>query len=413
MELERTLDTHEVAMSIREPACSVQYEGTLDQAALEEAFRSLCDRALVLRSCIQDDGHAHKLCIPHEHYPDFVQVAGSYDNLLRIIRYPNRIRHGVCRLIVVEAGNTGHVALQANHAVMDARSILGIFLELWRAYTNLVEFGYPPLGPLWGLPRAPSALLDKNPSVARRLLGDGLNPFIEETTNLLAHSEFGDPPYQRRLIMTAERTSFLIAAARNMKVSVHSLVCGSILDSSRAIIPSSGTTLMTCCSVVDLRSLFDPPISPMEVGDFSLPHCVDVDIAMGESPIDLAKKIKANLDEFKSGRSALNVSPNVDVNEDRFPHLSRISVSNVGVVPHFPSPNGLMFVDFQFVSHIVDQLPIMRPTAGYGVYTFDGKLIVDAVFPRHVFSPVDVDSVTTRCDHNLERIYGNVAIDLE
>ncbi|SFQ02500.1 Phthiocerol/phthiodiolone dimycocerosyl transferase C-terminus [Amycolatopsis rubida] len=405
MNHERRLDPREVNLRHLEPACAVEYEGELDTRLLRQAFRILSGRYLVLRSCIRDDGHAHAMHVPAGHYPSLVTLTGSRDDLLAMVRYPNRIEHGTSRLIAAArpgAESTGWIALQVNHAVMDGRTVQKFLAELWEIYSALAEGRHVQPGPGTGLPRAPSEFLASHHAIVNDLLNGAPNPFTAPE----AHPEVGDFPREKWLMLTEEETGQLVAASRIFGTSVHALVCGAILGSTRRRIPIPGLAPMTCSSIVDLRTRANPPLDPVDTANFSLWTDVAVGVAPDDDPVAVGKSMKKTLQSARAkprhGDAVAHTGR--DTAFGRYAHLLTVAITNPGVIPPYATPPGLSFVRLQWLNSVANQFPVKSPHAVYAAYTFNGCITVNGIFPRELFSGEDIESIDNDLRTNLRRM---------
>lgn len=394
MKFERSLDPREVNLRHLEPACSLRYEGALDIPLLEKSFRILSDRYAVLRSCIRDGAGSQTLYLPSDHYPDLVRVTGSREELLQRMRYPQRIEHGVCRLIVADdrsAGDRGWVALQINHAVMDGRTAQSLFAELWVIYTKLISGEKVSVESPFGLSRPPTDFVDDNLPLIRELLRGAPNPFSLAASK----PEVGEFPHEQWIGLTVEETSLLIAAARTLQTSVHALVCGSMLSSSRSRLSFPEPVPMQCCSIVDLRARARDPIGPLETANFSVWACVDVVVAPDDSPISIGRNVKQGLETTVAKKDSISARPAVDKDVERqgYAHFLKIEVTNPGVIRPFSSPPDLRFIEFQWLHAVANQYPVKSSNAVYAVYTFNGQMTINGIFPSDLFSETDVECI--------------------
>ncbi|WP_236787820.1 hypothetical protein [Amycolatopsis sp. GM8] len=399
----RSLDPREVNLRHLEPALAVAYEGHLDTVILEKAFRILGERYLFLRSCIRDDGESPTLHIPTDHYPEFVALAGSWDDLRSTLRYPARIEHGVCRLIVTTAGRSGHVALQVNHSIMDGRTVQTLFAELWDHYTELAEGHAIDPTPSVGLTQPPTAFVDENWPTIQKLLGTSPNPFAEKRNTPV----IGEFPDERWLVLSPEDTDSFVAASRGLKTSVHALVCGSMLNAARRHIPLATPVRMTCGSIVDLRSRATPPLSPTDTANFSVWSGVDVAVALDEDPISIGRNVKQALDAALGPGGGEPVAPpdvRAERDTDQFTHLRTIAVTNPGIVATFASPRDLSFTALHWLHSVASQFPVKSAHAVYAAYTFNRQMTITGIYPREHFSTGDVDTIFGTLRDNLRAI---------
>lgn len=390
---ERRLDPREVNLRHLEPACALQYRGKLNSRLLERSFRILSDRYPVLRSCIRDDGHARTLHIPADHYPDLVMLQGSREDLLAMLRYPNRIEHGTSRLIVASQSGFGWVALQVNHAVMDGRTVQKFFAELWDIYTALAEGRNVPSDLGVRLPRPPSEFSASNQVVVDGLLNGAPNPFTAPE----ATPEVGAFPREKWLDLTAEQTGHFVAASKAFGTSVHALVCGVILTSTRQRIPVPGRVSMTCCSIVDLRTRVEPPLDPTETANFSLWTSVAVDVAPDDDPVAVGRSVKKALHsppaKLRPARAPVKADP--DAAFGSYAHLRAAAITNPGIIPSYSTPPELTFVRLQWLNSVANQYPVKSPHAVYAAYTFNGCLTINGIFPRDLFTEADIEAIDT------------------
>lgn len=402
--LERYLDPIELIGAQMKPACSVEYEGPIDADALSKAFRFLCTRYPVLRASIHRDRKGYLLHVPSTCYPELLVLTGNLTDLLREIRHPPGTEHGLFRLILMrDKEDCGHVALQVNHAVMDAGALGLIFNEFWQLYADVSDNSRISVEPTETLPLPPSELMRQRWNELGPRLPDVSELNIGGTGDVHATSVASVPILQRTRL-SQQDTNRLLTTARLLQTSVHAIICGAILAGLRGV---SASVLqpapMVCFSWVDLRNRVQPPIVPTDATNFGFTHRADVTVSGTADPVAIGRDIKHQLEESLRKRS-VELLPKVMLNTPLESHLSQIFVSNAGVIATLPRPRHVRFGDFRIWPSATLQSSERMTHSVYGVFTYDGQLEIMGIFPTHLFSNTQVNEIVDRYVNQIAEI---------
>lgn len=398
MSLARYLDSIEAAKMLREPACSVEYSGEVDTEVLNEAFTILCNRYLVLRAVITRDDQGYLLHVPYGHYPDFVSVNGDEATLISTLRYPNRIDHGLFRLILVDNGNCGHVAIQGNHAAIDARYMVVVFRDLWEIYADLLNRSQVSTTKVVELPLSPCYLMQERWKGSHCTPGKG--------HHAVPKPRLSSFPEQRRLHLSKSDTRRVISAARQLETSVHALVCGTVIAALRTCTTTPEPLVMGCESVVDLRGRIKPPVGSTDTANLSFSQKVEVVVPAAANSVDIGREIKNQLDAslFVRSRETPCSSSRITKTLPESKHLHQISITNPGIIPTFPASPGIRITDLQWRTEVDNQLPSEIPNAIYIAHTYGDRLSISGIFPTHLFSIPQIDRIVDGCTAQLGQV---------
>lgn len=386
MILQRYLDDIEVQLRTVSTH-TVEYEGTVDEAALVGAYEQLCVRYPVLRARIRADDRGWLLQVAPDDRPALMVLDGDESSLTHVASQPWEPGHAVAQLVVVRGKSRGFVALRADHAVVDGRSRTSMFGELWRFYTDLVNGCDVSVEPGAGLPSSPATVIKQGHGAAHR----GRPGYSKDSdARRCVH-------IPRRIHLTHEETARLISVARSQQTSVHALVCGAILVNLR----SHGTTpepaRMVCLSIVDLRSQLNQAVRAIETTNPLGVHMAEVVVPAGGDPVAVGHEVKTQLDtDLRRGNVPMLIpSVTKSLYSSRVvgyleQYLAKISVTNIGVIPRFDQPAGLTIKDWRRVT-----------TGGkgpnftmYGVWTYDGRLSILCGYPSDSLTSDDADRLT-------------------
>lgn len=388
--LQRYLDTEEISMTGSAPWLVAEYQGQIDEDALARSFEMLCARHPVLRALIRHDACGYLLYVPSYHHPEFMVLDGDENTLQHEVNEQSwDPAHALARLILISNKTRGFVALRADHAIVDGHSMGAMFAELWDLYTGIIDGTEISVDPGGSLPSSGFALLEQR-------LGEiqtQPSPGRAETAATLEVCE----ALQRRIQLSEEDTSRLVAAARVLGTSVHALVCGAILVALRVQGSSTEPTPMACWSMVDLRNRVHPPVEATETTSFGFRHKAELTVPLNGNPVTIGREIKEQLETAIARRElpppdlSLLYSANLNTSLER--HLATIMVSNVGVIPRLAQPSNVVITDLL--------IPTRGKTtatsfSGYAVYTYEGRLNIRCTFTSKFFRDETVEQVVKK-----------------
>lgn len=378
--LERHLDDAEVHAKQVEATIALTYDGAIDDEVLGEALRLTSRLHPVLRARIEarDDGDV--LHFSDERCPELTVERLDGEALEDELRAPMDHGAGVARIFVTHDGTAGRLVFQTNHAVCDGRSVTTILQDLWDLYGSLLDGRAVGARPGTSLPVSPQELIKRRWG---RLTWNDLRPDL-----MLQVPDTPAPaptvPIQRLVRLGGPETSALRHAARQAGISVHALICGAILLALRRQGPVAEPAHMACFSVVNMLSRVSPPVGPTETTNMNLIHRAELVVGPGCDVLATARSLKGQLDESIAARhlpaDSWNFPQRLDTTLD--PHLSRIAITNPGVLPDLRPATGVVVTDYQVVA-------ARRPSSGtfpeFQAYTYDGRLTINGIFPRAGF----------------------------
>lgn len=390
MHLERYLDPIEIQVLNKDRTHVVEYLGDLDPEALARAFALLCDHHPILRGRIRYDGVGYLLYVPNDHRPELAVLDGNRVTLQREIHGPWDPERAVARLLIIRGSRRGYVALRIDHAILDGRAWVAVIDELWRLYTGIamgidmrVESGT-------SLPCAPSDLLKQ------RWICPKLDT-LERVTYTSKHKDFGDN-LQRRIQLTTEQTTRLLTLAHSVETSVAGLVSGAIVVAQRGQDTSASPPPMVYLAPVDLRNRVSPPVGPTETTNFVAWHCAQISASAIVDPITVGRAIKDQLDAAIVRRELLLADPAQMIYAPEGIHLkdrlTRVFVSNSGVIPQLTLPAKMTIKDIQIPGR--KSAPARFPA--HSVRTYDGRLTIQSGYPSRFFTGKEASQIINRTE---------------
>jgi hypothetical protein len=380
--LERPLNYLELAHLDRVVIMAAEYEGELDNDALEQAFRKLCVVYPVLRAHVRGTGQDASFCVVPDYFPELLVLEDVPDVLTKIVELPWNAGESVADLVHVRGEGRGFLALRADHSIVDANGWLGMFRELLRLLADS-----PDVTAGNALPAAPAELFQQRLGLIpydRRLFHTTGGPGLDGSAALLSGY----------LTLNETETEWLRRAARFYRTSVHGLVCGAILLAQRALAGGSEPARMYCVSPVDFRGRVTPPVELLDTTNFMLSYVAEADVSARTSPITVGHAVKTQMDEVLSrGEGARSSSPMAD---SLGRNLSFALVSNLGVISDFPEPSGMSITGFRVLNTVDDTL-----FPGHYVWTYRGRLTVLYVLTSRFFSQDDADMLAREITEQL------------
>lgn len=400
MTLQRYLDDIELQFarnSGRKPGYTfgIEYQGHMDEVALARAFRVLCARDPVLSARIRPDDRGQLLYVPPNHHPE-LQILDGDENTLQHeelkLRDP---AEAVATLLLIRGETRGYLALIADHAIVDGHRLVAVFGKLCQLYTEIVNGADIAAHSVAPLPSPPSHLLQE-----RWGLIQAASP--SKPTDGSGFGKISDI-LERRIHLSEEDTSRLVAAAHDHTTSVHALVCGAILVAHRDQGKATEPTPMACWSAVDLRNRLTPPIGATETTNLIGLNKAVVTVPANGNPVAVGREVKAQLDDAIARREIFTdigmalMAASARIRGPLEPHLAQPLVTNVGVIPPYIQPAGLVITDIL--------LPSRKQTrgegAGYGVFTYDGRLNIRCGYPSATFSREEIEEIVKQATAQL------------
>lgn len=395
---------------------TIEYRGTLDVGALEQALRALFDRWPVLRSQVEKTDQGYRLKVSAGYYPQLTVVDGGRTTLLREARAISDNRHlGPIQLLLVREQSQGYFVFGTGHTIVDAPSVFAYLAEMWQFYTAVTggrEIHLSNVSKTAHLPAAPSQIFRARWGEACRAVTDRSTPAVVDNKERCV-----DVPAaicSGSIRMSPEATSRLINLCRVKGVTVGALLVGTMAVVLRDFYSPSGAITMRFGAGVDLRKTIRPPIGATDTTFLVTRKSITLDIPMDASAADIAGDFKKKLDEEIERRDEWLYTCRTKTQLARAfandnSSLSDIILNNWGVIPHFARPCDLEFADF-FIpnSHSTDsKSPTkpddkspMRPGCKLHSYTFEGSLRISWAgtgIPKTV-----MDSFPFRLQNNAE-----------
>ncbi|GHE98813.1 hypothetical protein GCM10017786_34710 [Amycolatopsis deserti] len=389
--LERYLDNVELQATRHPVALVVRYEGHVDLAGLEDAYRLLCVRHPVLRARIHPEGDRHLLEVPQWSSVDVVvRSGGSDEEHLRRIGLEWRIERELARLLVVERDGGGSIAFFADHAIADGMAKSAYLAELWALYVQWASGRRPEVRTDGRLPAAPVDVL-------RDRLGDHSLP---EIVKLVDPDDYeGTEAVRRYITLSPRATADLVATAKAIGTTVNAILCAAVLLAQRRQFDGRDPVDMLCWAPVDLRRRMEPAVGATETTNFIGMSPVTVLVGPDSDLVRLARTVRSRLEAVILNQQPLRdlfartsggTSPPVGWN------LTNAAVSNLGVVRGFPPGPGARIAGFEVYSHAVK-----GATPSYVAYTYDGCLGIEAFYRSGTYSVDQVESLVDELKRQL------------
>nr|WP_246402358.1 hypothetical protein [Jiangella mangrovi] len=393
---QRYLDDMEARLIRYAPAFGAEYRGVLDESAYAQAFDVVCRHYAATRAAISRDRRGYVL-IGERGQPEFVSVGrdqfesalwGSWDNSVAL-----------ARLVVGSDADGGITALRMSHAVVDGRALNTIMYEVWSTYVDLVAGRKPVQAAPVPLPTPPFDLLSQRLQIANR----APSPQVSTAAIHVDSCEIVQP----LLRLTAAETSGLVDTAKSVGLSVHSILCGSVLTAQRDFAEDlNGSARMFCWAAVDLRDRVSPPVSATETSMFVTMHRADVEVDRADDMMRVAKLVADQVDEALADPRKLSADMSgmleLDTESRLGQQLANTGVSNYGRLAVIPNAEGLQIANFRTM---VNVYPPVSP--GYSVYTYGGRLNLQCRFRSDTFSSSQIDRLTTDIVTRLRTIAGH------
>jgi hypothetical protein len=169
----------------------------------------------------------------------------------------------------------------------------------------------------------------------------------------------------------------------------------------------SGPVPMTCWAPVDYRDRVEPPVAPTAATNFGAPKEIPITVSGSEDPLEVGRRVKAGLDEaLRSLTPPAQQLSRLFVQIDQAPvrDLTRMSISNSGVIPRLRHPDSIEITDWCVITfHIRQPYPI------YTAHTYAGRLVLQIVYPAELYSEEEMYQLQTMIAAQFEALAGRVA----
>ncbi|GAB3584110.1 hypothetical protein GCM10027445_59740 [Amycolatopsis endophytica] len=402
----RYLDTIEYQAMDMPTALILRFSGTLDNAALVEAFRVLCHRRAALRARIRGTEQGFELYLPrddetpavswHPGCSDAELERASLEDLCKTAM-PWDIAAAVAKLTVFTSSSGGVMLMHTDHAIADGQVKLAFLREFLEIYTTLSQHGQVSPAVSSDLPSRPSEVL------AGRL---GIDAPGDHPRPSDAPSFTKDEALRHYITLSERQTAALLRAAKRAETSVHAYLCGILLRCHRRdrgdALPSS---MMACWAPVHLRPRVSPPVAPPETTNFVGIHTAPIKVEIDDDPAAIGTKVKQQLDESIADQDIHRILLTDSFRQDEVQdlgsanYLDSVSLSNLGRLPEFSSPPSIRITDFQLFTHRV-----MAPYPCYVTYNYNGRLTIQCVYRPDLHSRADTDRYVASITAELHRM---------
>ncbi|MEU4106527.1 condensation domain-containing protein [Streptomyces tanashiensis] len=383
--------------------CTIR--GEVDEELLAAAFAAKVAEHRSLRSRVTRDGDEVFLeLLDEDELPRLeVRPAGPTD-LTDQLNRPLPAGGPLVRATLFRGDGESTFVLGIDHVICDGHSATVLCNEIWSAYSGIQDGSY----------EAPRSAAESWPVAVDDLLAphsdEDLAAYVKDRTErtsahplavlpFTAEESSQDGPLMdvRRIRLTREQTSALVAFAKSAGVSVHGLVGAALLTAVRdGYGPGYGSDhRLSFVSPVDLRARLTPALGRDVLIPAASWYLDVVDVPAGGDLIELGRRITGQLrDAIERGEPAreLQALPRLLANPSVL--TASLVMPNVGAVAGPPAPRGLEITDmrkFAISSKWV-------PEAGAGALvaspmTVYGRLSIEMPYSAKCFTPARMDEI--------------------
>jgi len=383
--------------------CTIR--GEVDEELLAAAFAAKVAEHRSLRSRVTRDGDEVFLeLLDEDELPRLeVRPAGPTD-LTDQLNRPLPVGGPLVRATLFRGDGESTFVLGIDHVICDGHSATVLCNEIWSAYSGIQDGSY----------EAPRSAAESWPVAVDDLLAphsdEDLAAYVKDRTErtsahplavlpFTAEESSQDGPLMdvRRIRLTREQTSALVAFAKSAGVSVHGLVGAALLTAVRdGYGPGYGSDhRLSFVSPVDLRARLTPALGRDVLIPAASWYLDVVDVPAGGDLIELGRRITGQLrDAIERGEPAreLQALPRLLANPSVL--TASLVMPNVGAVAGPPAPRGLEITDmrkFAISSKWV-------PEAGAGALvaspmTVYGRLSIEMPYSAKCFTPARMDEI--------------------
>lgn len=360
---------------------STTTRGTLDRDLLAQAFTHLVEAHPALRARVELDLEEGAALRVSDDAPalEILDADGAEQRIVNT-RFP----HGgpLVRGFLVPGADGDEVSILVDHVISDGRSSASMLASLWEIYTALVQGD--PL-PELGDKELPAAMDDRVP---HSFSDEDIDAFIAgrkhlaETAQPLSMPVRDDAEPGSQATVAVETieldeavTTRLRDVAREQGMSVHGVLSGAILAGLREHVgEGEGPLTYLMLSSVNMRPHVDPPLDDQTMVYAAAGLQTVVQVPAGPDPFALGREIFEDLTgKIERGdlrRMTQSLSRVLEI-----PHLPiTVSVSNIGVVPTPPTPDGVELVR----ATLVPLAPL--PVPAIGIITCAGRLTAQITY---------------------------------
>lgn len=328
------------------PCDIAEYHGRLDEAAMAQAYVILSHQCPTLSARMR---HSEAYCefdpISEDEDERVRFIDGGAVDLQRDIRELRLQDRDAARLVIArESRDRGLVALCVNHALFDFPSFGFLFNKLWSLYTRICNGS--PLSSLdviqypLTLPASPERIL-----VERWLDSAASLPASEHVT---LQGKKTTPIIQTMVELSTVETNSLIQTSRDKSLTIHQVLCASILTALRNHdTHPAGEEPMVCRSAVNLRDRVEPKIGDTETTVLQGFHEAKLNVSLNADLCQVGSKIKTSFvsDMTKSKLKMAWERTSIQADSLLDKKLSQVTVTNWGVLPRLEQPSSLRVID--------------------------------------------------------------------
>lgn len=395
MSYHRYLDSCEIPHLNSGRPLMAEFEGFIDEMAMEQAWNLVCSKYPVLCARVFRDDDGYLLDVHADRRPPFRSTEGNRAVLLTEVERPWDAENHVAELLVVRSEGGGFVAIRVDHAVVDGASLLTMVRDLWHFYTRIRSGDSISIIPVDAIPTAPTELLKARSNISESKFLSPRNDSVYELYDSVLH----------RVRLNKPETSGLRKTAHECRSTVHALLCGSIIATLRRHDRLKEDATMACWSMVDLRSRVSPQVGATETTNFLGFHRAQFAVPLNLNPIAIGRKIRNQLDsDSAKGELETDISRlwSLKVQSDLKDHIAAVSVSNPGPIIGFELPGDLRIVDLFVTYKLRTPVPFTR----YGTLTYNGQLSIFACYPT-IFCSTEVEEISAEIRDRLINLSGS------
>lgn len=315
----------------------VEYEGEIDEKALERAFSHLCTCNPILRGRIEQGNRGYLFKVSDDASPEFRTIDGDFSLILRKFdgrfdEVGRKFGHNLGRLVLTrERNNKGYVSFGLDHTLAGAGVAYEYVRQLWDLYTRIVEGTEVAVSP-GQIPQAPSQVLKD-----RGIYGEPRREIVHEVGKSIEDLDMVEG-LSRCIRLTEDETLHLRDAAKSLRVSVGSLWAGIATCAVVELDKSITTKSVKISTLVDLGRYISPPISIMESTYFVGP--ISTEVSANGSSVAIAREFD------KKHRQLVERTRPATLDELLVAtKKTEISINNGGKIAPFSTPVGLNIIE--------------------------------------------------------------------
>ncbi|MCR6488757.1 condensation domain-containing protein [Amycolatopsis sp. OK19-0408] len=391
--------------------------GGVDAQLLDAAFTAVLAEAPGLRSRLEKDGDDFYLTpLAPDELPRLHVRRNEPGARLEEYNKPLHLGGPLARAVLLTGSDEDVVLFGVDHAISDGRSATSFTRRIWQRYIDIQEGSYA--APDTASQEYPKPLDEWLPARTDAELDAYVQERIKRAEGApvasLPFSAAGStppvPPEQlmtsRRLRLTEQETSGLLAFAKDAGVSVNGLVAAALLAAVRAGLPAdlADHRLSSFCTV-DLRDQVAPGLSHETMVPMVSWYRDLLDVPEGADLVKVGHRFTTELrGAMDRGDAALEMQAldRLLVHPQLWP--TSLVLTNVGRIDGPPSPKGLEIVD-------MTKFPLSSrwdPARGSGPLlaspaTIYNRFSIEMPYSTQCFSAEQMDSIH---DHIRESLLG-------